>query len=975
MRTAAFRLAVLGVLVFCGAQAVRAQNAQITGTVRDQSGSIVPGATVAARNQETGLTRTAVTDEAGNYRLPALPPGTYRVTAELSGFTTEERPDIVLTIEQTANLNFTLKPAAVSETVTVTGETPIIDTTRSDVATNVSSRQIQDLPVASRRWIDLTMLVPGTSQDNIRGFFYRGNANLGGGTREYSNMSYVDGVNNTWAEMGEPRQNFAMDSIREFKVSTSNYKAEYGLATGGLMTVVSKSGTNSFHGSGLLFVRDASLTAREYFQKTKPDYRRYQYGGTLGGPIIKDKTHFFFAYEGTKENQFFTVSANGLWPSVPLGGQMIQGEGTYKSAQDRWTYTLRMDHQLSTTQSLFFRLGQENEYRPIITSGGRTHPTASFDFAVPRQSAVAGHTWVLGDRALNDIRFQYAYSKYEVAAPYSHGSQLPGDFGPNRIGKCTTTYSYPSIIVGGCGNSQMGPEHRYQFRDDFSYLKPNWGGTHQWKAGVDFSYIPFDADNLGAPLGTFVFSKDVPYNANDKTTWPVQYTASLPRYANVPTRHFAAYVQDDWDVSRAFTINAGLRYDIQKGSFNEDIPGLMSKITEKRGAGWTIPEPYPVWAENSSQRGDRNNFGPRIGFAWDPTDRGNLNVHAAYGLFYDNIRTLMNFDELWWPQRKSIVIANPDFNDPLGGKPIESYFSTAPPNIWVMDPDNVNAYAHQYNAGFSYLLARDLAVTADLTFTDRHSDRDLEVDINLPDVTTKVRPYPQYGQVRMQQSSQNNTYKALLVKVEKRMSHRYQYMVSYTLAKADDSSIRNSQGDHYGYQRVDSPAAADRRHRLVVSGIVQLPYDVQLSAIGDFRSKLAFNPATSLDINKDGYTGDLAPGVAFRSGCRDLDLDAINAFRASRGLAAVSADNIACPGFANVDLRFSKSFRLGGGPRLEVIAQLFNVFDRANFGTPASNPGASDVAGKPPTFGSVNAILANINAPSRQVELAVRIQF
>ncbi len=233
MRTWMIRLAVLGALVACGAQTAWAQNAQVLGTIKDQTGAIVPGVTVTARNVETGLVRTDVSNEAGAFRLPALPPGTYRVTAELQGFSTETRPDILLVIEQTAILNFMLKPAGLSENVTVTGESPIIDTTRSDVATAVSTQQIQDLPVASRRWIDLVMLVPGTSQDNIRGFFYRGNVNIGGGTREYSNMSYVDGVNNTWAEMGEPRQNFAMDSIREFKVSTSNYKAEYGLATGG----------------------------------------------------------------------------------------------------------------------------------------------------------------------------------------------------------------------------------------------------------------------------------------------------------------------------------------------------------------------------------------------------------------------------------------------------------------------------------------------------------------------------------------------------------------------------------------------------------------------------------------------------------------------------------------------------------------------------------------------------------------------
>ncbi len=227
----------------------------------------------------------------------------YAVVVELQGFASETRPDIVLVIDQTAILDVSLKPATLSETVTVSGESPIVDTTVSSVSTSVSTEQIQNLPVASRRWIDLAMLTPGVSQDNIRGFFYRGNVNIGAGTREYSNGVVVDGVNNTWAEMGEPRQNFAMDAIQEFKVSTSNYKAEYGLATGGLLTVVTKSGTNQLHGSGLLFFRDDSLNSIEHFQKKnntgKPDYQRYQYGGTIGGRFIKDRTHFFAAYEGT----------------------------------------------------------------------------------------------------------------------------------------------------------------------------------------------------------------------------------------------------------------------------------------------------------------------------------------------------------------------------------------------------------------------------------------------------------------------------------------------------------------------------------------------------------------------------------------------------------------------------------------------------------------------------------------------------
>src|SRR5436305_8998511 len=180
---------VIGVLALVGSFAaapVFAQNAQIAGTVKDQSGAVIPGATITARNVETGLTRVGVSDGSGEYRLVSLPPGRYSVATELSGFSTETRPDIILIIDQTAIISFALKPANLSETITVTGASPIVDTTRSDVSTSVSTQQIQDLPVASRRWIDLAMLTPGTSQDNVRGQFYRGNVNVGAGGREYS---------------------------------------------------------------------------------------------------------------------------------------------------------------------------------------------------------------------------------------------------------------------------------------------------------------------------------------------------------------------------------------------------------------------------------------------------------------------------------------------------------------------------------------------------------------------------------------------------------------------------------------------------------------------------------------------------------------------------------------------------------------------------------------------------------------------
>ena len=961
MRKRLISAAVVMLGLACGSTAF-AQNALITGVVKDSTGGVVPGASVTGKNADSGFTRLAVTEANGEYRLPSLPPGRYVLTVELPGFSTETRPDLVLVIDQTAIINFTLKPATVAETVTVTGESPIVDTTRSDVSTAVSSQQIQDLPVASRRWIDLAMLTPGTSQDNIRGSFYRGNVNVGGGTDSYSNAFTVDGVNNTWAEMGEPRQNFAMDAIQEFKVSTSTYKAEYGLATGGLVTVVTKSGTNQFRGSGLLFFRDASLTAKEFFQTSKPDYRRYQYGGTIGGPIIKDKTHFFFAYEGTKENQFLTVFANGLWP---------QYEGTFPSQQSRWTYNFKIDHQLSEKQTLFFRWGAESEYRPIITAGGRTATSASYDFAVPRQSAVIGHSSVLNDRALNEIRFQYAFSKYEVSPPYSHGDWAPGDF-TARLPLCTPVFTYPSITVGGCGNAQMGPESRWEFKDDFSYLMRALGSKHQLKAGFDFSYIPFEGDLTNSPLGAWTFPKDTPYNAADPSTYPTQYTNSLPTYANIPTKTMAAYFQDDYQVASGVTLNLGVRYDRQIGSYNEDVNGLLASIQSTLGRNGTLPLDVSV-LQPAGTRGDRNNIGPRVGLAWDPRNNGVTNIHAAWGMFYDNMRTLQNFGELTWPQAQAIVINKPAFPDPLGGLSRSAFISTAPPNISLEDNSTVSPYAHQYNIGFNRSLTPSLAVTADLSLVYRYSDRDT-VDINLPNQITKVKPFPQFGRVSFWQSTHDNTYKALLLKLDKRMSRNLQFLASYTLSKATDIGYTNAMGDQYGYVKIATPSAADRRHRLVTSGIFRLPIDAQLSIIGDFRSSLPFSPSNSAgDLNGDGYTGDLPAGVIPGSGCRDMSVAAVNTYRAGRGLVPVT--QVDCPSYADVDIRFSKIFPLGVGHRVEFIAQLFNVTNRANFAVPSGSILAGTDASGRPLFGQPNSLAPNINAPSRQVEIAFRFQF
>ena len=936
-----------------------AQYGQIEGQVIDSTGAVLPGATVTAVNEDTGVSRSSTSDATGDYRLPALLPGTYTVRAELSGFQTVETTGVILTIQQTIVMNQELALAQVEETVTVTGTAPLLDTRRSDISTSVSDLQIQDLPVASRRWVDLALLTPGTSQDAIRGFYYRGNVNMGAGGRYYANAFIVDGVNNTWAEMGEARQNFPMDAIGEFQVTTSNFKAEYGLATGGLMTVATKTGTNNFAGSAFWFFRDKSLTELTHQQKEfqendpsfeKPEYRRHQFGGSFGGPIVEDRTHFFFAYERTNEELFFDIDTRGIHP---------QHDGSFPKDEWRYMWLARINHQLNDDHQVWLRVAWENEYRPNLTAGGFT--VHGFDFAVPRNAEVFGVTSVTGANSLNEFRFQRAFSKYEVSPAWSNGSFDPGDFSGDRLGLCDVNIRRPSLNLGSC-NDQMGPETRWQFKDDFTWFTRGMGGDHQVKFGVDYNYIEFAADSVGGLAGRFTFDTDEPFDPDNPETHPIQYSQSQPRFDDVPVHHFSIYTQDDWTSDR-LTLNLGLRYDLQVGTFNEDIRDIQ------------FPLPIP-WHEGADARGDKNNWGPRIGFVYDLSgdNTGRTTVKGGYGKFFENIRTLTNFGERWWHQGQSIIINNPDFLDPLGGRSREEFLSTAPPNITVLDNGYEQPYAHHFNLGLAHQLRDDMALSLDLTRVATRADAMRNINLNYP--VNGMRPWPQFNRVNASYSLLDHDYQAFYAKFEKRYADGWQFLVSYTLAKSDTTQLwtRNIdpsgwEAEFPGYTQVTTPGGTDRRHRLVSSAIVVLPFDIRLSTIVDYRSPLAVLVNSGTNINGDGYSGDLAPGFNASNayGCRNLDLGLANAYRQDQGRAPVN--DFACSNFLNFDFRASKNFYLSGTHGLELVFQVLNAFDRANFGNANGNLRSG-------AFGDNEASLAgNINAPSRQMELALRYSF
>jgi hypothetical protein len=358
----------------------RAQDTgQIEGTVRDQQAGVLPGTTMTLVNQVSGVSRTTVTEADGRYRFPALAPGRYTVRAELSGFASEEARDITITIGLDLKRDFALKLQSVAETITVTGESPVVDTTKAEVAGVVTRAQIEQLPINSRQYLSLALLVPGTTLDATRSFF--ATVNVGGSMTFNGTGNVVDGMINNWAEDGEPRQDLPEDAVEEFKVTNAGYKAEFGLATGGVVQVVTKSGTNDLRGTAFEYFRDKSLNAKGVFETVKPDYRRHQFGGSAGGPIVRNRIHYFGAFERTDTTEFYTVRT---------GQPQFYGglEGTFAMPSARDLASGRIDWQINNAQTVFARFLGERDVKTCQGCGGTA--ASGRDESIPRRSVVAG---------------------------------------------------------------------------------------------------------------------------------------------------------------------------------------------------------------------------------------------------------------------------------------------------------------------------------------------------------------------------------------------------------------------------------------------------------------------------------------------------------------------------------------------------------------------------------------------------------
>ena len=667
-------------------------DAELAGIVTDPSGTPVAAVKLSLTNEDSGVNRSVVTDAEGRYRFPALAPGKYSLKTEAPGFRSESVTGILLNVGTHLNKDVALTVGNVQEQVTVTAEVPPIDTSKGDVSGVVTQQQIDTLPVNTRQYLNLALLMPGTTQDASRTFY--NNVQIGGGGRFYANGFSVDGVTNTWAEQGEPRQNFPEGAVQEFRVNTNQFKAEQGLAMGGVVNVVTKSGTNGFHGEGFEYFRDSALNHDNKFteqafeaagQTGKAPFLRNQFGGDVGGPIVKNKTHFYVAYERTQVDDSFIIFAAGSHQFYSANEGVID-----KPSYDQM-FNLRVDHEISNTQHAFARYSQEWNKQTWQGCGG-TVESNCYDGLIPRHSFVAGHTWTPKSTLVNEVRFQYAIASYLLGPSGQPIFTSLGQYPASRLAQLQTVYVFPSFRYGQ-GYGELGTEKRWEIKDDVSYV----AGKHNLKFGFDFSRIPFADDTVINYQGTWTFATDQLFNPKDPSTIanltkPTQFTAAIPgQYTSVPVNQYAAYIQDDWKVTPRLTLNLGLRWDRETGSYNEGV----------NPTSFPVPIPY---LGNPADRGQAHNFGPRFGFAWDTLGDGKNVVRGGFGIYYNNIQTLLNFPENRNISQCNVLIVNPSYPDPYGGKSPTSFCSSAAPTVTVLDKTLFDALLGAVHA---WILARD----------------------------------------------------------------------------------------------------------------------------------------------------------------------------------------------------------------------------------------------------------------------------
>jgi hypothetical protein len=926
-------LALLMVCITASYAAAQQTTGNIQGRVTDAQGSAVPGVTVTGRNLATGFIRTEVSDAEGNYRLTGLPVGTYDVTAELQGFSKFERKEIIVNVGQTVTIDVGLQVAGVQEAVTVTGESPLIETSASSVGGVVDVARLESLPLNGRQFANAAVTIPGVGlgfhSDPTKSTQF--SPQIAGGNGR--NVNYqIDGGDNNDDTVGGLLQLFPLEAIQEFNFVTSRYKAEYGRSNGGVMNIITKSGTNDLKGSWFTLFRDDQLNSITFNEELagvdKQDYRRWQFGGSAGGPIVQNKVHYFGAYERTQQDTLQVVDTLGLFP---------EEDGIFTTPYRENLLTAKLTAQVTPAQFLAVRYGRNTNSQPygadpLVPVSGWGNSENTFN------SINVNHNFVLGGSKLNEFIFQYA----DFANSISANSLDPQISFPNgvSIGQNTNT-------------PQQTQQEKYQFRDDFSWSMTGMGGLgHDFKTGVNFIRQPRLFITFNTGTGDYAYGLGT-NDINGPVTAVTRNGGAAE--ANIPNWQLGLYIQDDWRLTDRVTLNLGFRYDRLDGwaidqSLNPNFVILQNAARAGRFEGQRAFREF-----GGETREDTNNWQGRAGLAWDVRGDGLDVVRAGYGRYYDVGYTNANI--LFAAINATGIGAGQVFSvvDPEGilkadgtpfrvGDPISTIESqnevtgSLPLNSHIAAPIIKQPYSDQFSIGWSHQL--NPATVFDVDYI--HSEgRDLGWRIRLSQFNpgTTVRQFADLGispaNFTIDISDGKSRYDGINFGIRRRMSAGLSFSAWYSLSSAksltgnasDELNIDNIQNhlDPYADVQFGPSGRSDARHRVSLSAVWQAPYGITVAPVFRFRSGLPINLTHGLDLNANNTNNDITD-TAF--GFDGLNDDGTAAFKEIGACETINCGRGASQHQFN--LRVSKGFALMGTARVEAIAEIFNLFNAKN---------------------------------------------
>jgi hypothetical protein len=942
----------------------------VGGKVVDQGGGVLPGVTVVFTNEDTGLSREVVTGADGSYFVSQVNPGRYRVSAQLEGFKTLERRGIALEVGRTVELDLGLEVGALQETVTVTSEAPMVDTTSAQVGGHISASEMSELPQTTRSYMALVGNIPGAQF--VQGGGFLNDTMLANGQPAAANAVSVDGASNVDDQRGSNvggQARTANETLQEVQVMTNQFDAEFGRSSGAVINAVTKSGTNQLSGSLFQFFTGKGVTAKDYFAKVnnlpKPDISKTEWGGTVGGPILPNRLFYFFSLERVTRARPLI----GEFPTRPeLNYSTVDSVGA-------WNTFIRYDHQVTRNHTWAFRW--QREVAPQLQGEGPLPEVLKTDGdeVDKDQTFVGTLTSVIGNTKVNTLRLSRVHEVFTQAQPLSRAQQpeyascnaCPLQM-MNDIALLPPRINYNSFGVQAGTNMNLWANPSHSLENTLSWFVPNKMGKHDMKMGVKATYVLMDSKNYANGNGTYTFNHDLPFNAADPRTYPERFAIVVPgpRTYEMISRVYEGFVQDKWQMGNV-TLSLGLRYDL------EDIP-----LDESNNSLFSDPDAYPM---------DKNNVAPRFGFIWNPDGRGQSVVRAGWGVFYDKT-ILGTLDDLYQNRKYSNSFTaqfplNAADSGPANGRfptdptlsggvfteltpAVRAYINSLyPPGTQVRntgtvswdDPERRTPYFYQTSVGYSRQLLPTVSVSADYVRMRGH-EQFLNPNLNIGTRLSTARsgqviftdPFgvlaptllpgeaPYAGIVSLRTTKYGySLYDALDVSMEKRFSRGWSARGAYSLGYSrgvtagQDSSPDLQVGSDLKLDEWFAPANVDRRHNLTLSGRMDIPKTRGVNLSGTLRlmSGTPFTiQNTNIDADRNSIFFDPLPAGTYSTtaaiGMKDVEFD-------GKRNGAVG------PSYMQLDVRVGYRFRLGGKRTADLFGEFFNATNKVNFQNPSGD--------------------------------------